>query len=54
MKVKSMNTRAMITTLLFLISLAFAEDPYRFFEWHVTYGNISPLGVAQQVRFIYL
>ncbi|AAF16543.1 T26F17.7 [Arabidopsis thaliana] len=48
MKVKSMNTRAMITTLLFLISLAFAEDPYRFFEWHVTYGNISPLGVAQQ------
>ncbi|KAJ9132673.1 hypothetical protein P3X46_033513 [Hevea brasiliensis] len=26
----------------------FAEDPYRFFEWNVTYGNIYPLGVKQQ------
>ncbi|KAH7860291.1 hypothetical protein Vadar_011707 [Vaccinium darrowii] len=25
-----------------------AEDPYLFFEWHVTYGTISPLGVPQQ------
>jgi hypothetical protein len=26
-----------------------AEDPYRFFNWNITYGNIYPLGVAQQV-----
>ncbi|KAL2487657.1 SKU5 similar 14 [Forsythia ovata] len=25
-----------------------AEDPYLFFEWKVTYGTISPLGVPQQ------
>ncbi|KAJ6395632.1 hypothetical protein OIU77_020814 [Salix suchowensis] len=25
-----------------------AEDPYRFFTWNVTYGNIYPLGVKQQ------
>ncbi|XVE93938.1 hypothetical protein REPUB_Repub01dG0237200 [Reevesia pubescens] len=25
-----------------------AEDPYRFFNWNVTYGDISPLGVRQQ------
>ena len=26
-----------------------AEDPYRFFNWNVTYGDIYPLGVRQQV-----
>ncbi|KAF3434802.1 hypothetical protein FNV43_RR21888 [Rhamnella rubrinervis] len=30
------------------ISVAFAEDPYRFFDWNVTYGDIYPLGVRQQ------
>ncbi|KAL8150062.1 L-ascorbate oxidase homolog [Apium graveolens] len=25
-----------------------AEDPYRFFSWNVTYGDIYPLGVRQQ------
>ncbi|KAJ7980606.1 L-ascorbate oxidase-like [Quillaja saponaria] len=25
-----------------------AEDPYFFFDWNVTYGTISPLGVPQQ------
>ncbi|KAE8668976.1 L-ascorbate oxidase-like protein [Hibiscus syriacus] len=25
-----------------------AEDPYRFFTWNVTYGDIFPLGVRQQ------
>ena len=28
-----------------------AEDPYRFFSWNVTYGDIYPLGVRQQVFF---
>ncbi|OMO80009.1 Cupredoxin [Corchorus capsularis] len=25
-----------------------AEDPYRFYNWNITYGDISPLGVQQQ------
>ena len=40
------------TTLTILFSLLFAvtaEDPYRFFNWNVTYGDIYPLGVRQQV-----
>lgn len=28
-----------------------AEDPYRFFTWNVSYGDIYPLGVRQQVVF---
>ncbi|XP_062224889.1 L-ascorbate oxidase homolog [Phragmites australis] len=30
------------------IASAVAEAPYRFFDWEVTYGDISPLGVSQQ------
>ena len=38
--------------LLFLLYATFlglsvvdAEDPYRFFDWNVTYGDIYPLGL---------
>ncbi|CAN8276807.1 unnamed protein product [Cochlearia groenlandica] len=31
-----------------LISYVQCEDPYRFFEWRVTYGNIAPLGYPQR------
>ncbi|XP_076881736.1 L-ascorbate oxidase homolog [Bidens hawaiensis] len=31
-----------------LIAIATAEDPYKFFDWSVTYGDIYPLGVRQQ------
>ncbi|ONK55981.1 uncharacterized protein A4U43_C10F2920 [Asparagus officinalis] len=30
------------------ISLTIGEDPYRFFDWTVTFGDIYPLGVKQQ------
>ncbi|XP_024978499.1 L-ascorbate oxidase homolog [Cynara cardunculus var. scolymus] len=30
------------------VSCVKAEDPYRFFTWVVTYGQISPLGVSQR------
>lgn len=30
--------------------LVAGDDPYRFFTWTVTYGDIYPLGVKQQVR----
>lgn len=33
-----------------LLAIAGAEDPYRFFNWNVTYGDIYPLGVRQQVH----
>lgn len=29
-------------------AVVWAEDPYIFFTWNVTYGTISPLGVPQQ------
>lgn len=32
-----------------LVNSIVAENPYRFYEWNVTYGTISPLGVPQQV-----
>ncbi|GFY99003.1 SKU5 similar 11 [Actinidia rufa] len=34
--------------LLVCVSMVRAEDPYLFFDWNVTYGTISPLGVPQQ------
>uniref|UniRef100_A0A1D1XNU0 L-ascorbate oxidase n=1 Tax=Anthurium amnicola TaxID=1678845 RepID=A0A1D1XNU0_9ARAE len=33
---------------LLLAPRAGADDPYRFFTWNVTYGDIWPLGVKQQ------
>nr|GFD61287.1 L-ascorbate oxidase homolog [Tanacetum cinerariifolium] len=47
MKQWSMKT----TTLLMLLAMLYSingEDPYRFFDWNVTYGDIYPLGVKQQ------
>ncbi|XP_059653919.1 L-ascorbate oxidase homolog [Cornus florida] len=37
-----------LCAFLFLFSVAIAEDPYRFFDWNITYGDIYPLGVRQQ------
>ncbi|ESR48533.1 multicopper oxidase [Citrus sinensis] len=31
-----------------LFAIVSAEDPYRFFNWNVTYGDIYPLGVRQR------
>lgn len=31
-----------------LFAIVVAEDPYRFFDWNITYGDIFPLGVPQQ------
>ncbi|KAG8371784.1 hypothetical protein BUALT_Bualt13G0124200 [Buddleja alternifolia] len=45
-----MGSSRMIFVALFLgLSVgAMAGDPYLFFEWNVTYGNIAPLGVPQK------
>nr|DAD20503.1 TPA_asm: hypothetical protein HUJ06_021966 [Nelumbo nucifera] len=36
---------------LFLLSCVNAEDPYRFFTWKVTYGDIYPLGAMTSVSW---
>ncbi|KAF5804097.1 putative laccase [Helianthus annuus] len=38
----------LICALFFVISSINGEDPYRFFTWKVTYGDIYPMGVKQQ------
>lgn len=35
--------------LLYMEGVVVAEDPYRYFDWRITYGDIHPLGVRQQV-----
>lgn len=40
---------AIFATTFLAISVN-ADDPYRFFTWNVTYGDIWPLGVKQQVQ----
>lgn len=43
-----MQAKRAALALLFCLSTAVAEDPYRFFDWVVTFGDIYPLGVRQQ------
>jgi hypothetical protein len=43
----------LVVTILFFFTSVKCEDPYRFFTWKVTYGDIYPLGIKQQV-FIYI
>ncbi|KFK30447.1 hypothetical protein AALP_AA7G262200 [Arabis alpina] len=38
----------MIMTMTMVIALVQAENPYRFFDWRVTYGNINPSGSSPQ------
>ncbi|KAJ4963833.1 hypothetical protein NE237_023772 [Protea cynaroides] len=44
------GTRRAIFSFFFacLLAVVSAEDPYKFFTWNVTYGDIYPLGVRQQ------
>ncbi|KAL4346310.1 hypothetical protein GQ457_17G016730 [Hibiscus cannabinus] len=37
-----------VLVILLLSCCTHGEDPYRFYTWNVTYGNIYPLGVKQQ------
>ncbi|GJM88916.1 hypothetical protein PR202_ga05496 [Eleusine coracana subsp. coracana] len=50
----TMRAAAAAGVLLVLSALAVvhAEDPYLFFEWKVTYGTKSLLGVPQKVILI--
>ncbi|TKY67783.1 L-ascorbate oxidase-like [Spatholobus suberectus] len=50
--IKPSQLRALLSfcSILLLSEFVFvaAEDPYRFFDWNITYGDIYPLGVKQQ------
>ncbi|KAK1353580.1 L-ascorbate oxidase-like [Heracleum sosnowskyi] len=39
---------SLMVALLVLVECTNCEDPYKFFTWNVTYGDIYPLGVKQQ------
>ena len=46
----SMERVLFFACVCLLVNSAWTEDPYRFFDWDITHGEISPLGVPQQVR----
>ncbi|KAL1810918.1 hypothetical protein ACET3Z_020983 [Daucus carota] len=43
-----LSLAAVLVTALVVACSVQAEDPYRYFNWNVTYGDIYPLGVRQQ------
>ncbi|XP_073302355.1 L-ascorbate oxidase homolog [Primulina huaijiensis] len=44
-----MGSKMIFVAMLLCLSLGvMAEDPYLFFEWHVSYGTIAPLGIPKQ------
>lgn len=51
-----MKYKEIVNLVVFVgfFSRIIAEDPYRFFNWNITYGDISPLGVKQQVLLLSL
>lgn len=48
----SMRVCSVLFLTVLLVACARGEDPYRFYTWNVTYGDIYPLGVKQQVLFV--
>lgn len=48
MAIVKMMAPSLLLLLCFSAAVVRAEDPYLFFEWHVTHGTISPLGVPQE------
>lgn len=51
---KSRLLASFLSLLLLLPSCVLGDSPYRFFTWNVTYGDIYPLGVKQQVCSFFL
>lgn len=52
MEIRSLQNLIFGIVALLSVTIVKADDPYRFFTWTVTYGNIAPLGVSQQVILI--
>lgn len=52
-----MSPKYWLLSCIALISsfyFAYAEDPYKYFDWHVNYGHVYPLGVQQRVHSLLL
>lgn len=45
----SIYLSALLVFSFFLTNGVNGDNPYRFFTWKITYGDIYPLGVKQQV-----
>lgn len=45
----SYSSACCLLLVFMLVCCTRGESPYRFFTWNVTYGDIYPLGVKQQV-----
>ncbi|WJX69069.1 hypothetical protein P8452_53368 [Trifolium repens] len=43
-----LGSLSFLLVVLLVVTNSNGEDPYRFFTWNVTYGDIYPLGVKQQ------
>lgn len=39
---------SLVFSLFLFVTFVYGEDPYRFFTWKVTFGDIYPLGVKQR------
>ncbi|XVF45612.1 hypothetical protein PTKIN_Ptkin02bG0220600 [Pterospermum kingtungense] len=48
LKAPSCAVFLVLVAVVGIVVVVQAEDPYRFFNWNVTYGDIYPLGVRQQ------
>lgn len=48
------STVAVVVGVVSLVKCINGEDPYQFFTWNVTYGDIYPLGVKQQVVSLFI
>lgn len=44
----SLRVGCVLLLVVLFVACARGEDPYRFYTWNVTYGDIYPLGVKQQ------
>lgn len=54
MREKSLNVHCsfiftIILVLVTTLQCIYADNPYRYYTWKITYGDIYPLGVKQQV-----
>lgn len=54
MREKSNVHYSVILTILLVVCVSilqsvYADNPYRYYTWKITYGNIYPLGIKQQV-----
>lgn len=48
-----LSSLSLLLLVFLVVTNSNGEDPYRFYTWNVTYGDIYPLGVKQQVILLF-